>query len=196
MSITFLIQSNSINLERYTIKDVPGSSGRLDVIARCVINAVTNRINPERNIKIIFFNKYKNLVFDSDNLDLGKFPKNELRLSDLIVKILKDSNNSKTIDSNVIGEYKGSKMLDYIKNFIKKNEQIFVLRENGKNIKKLISEINNDQNITFIIGNQSEDLINSEEFQRLNLPEISLGSRSYLASQVIRLIKILLLSNK
>ena len=49
------------------------------------------------------------------------------------------------------------------------------------------------QKIVFIIGAQEDYCINSEELLKLNLPNFSLGSQSYLASSIIRLIKLYLL---
>ncbi|TFF63532.1 MAG: tRNA (pseudouridine(54)-N(1))-methyltransferase TrmY, partial [Promethearchaeota archaeon] len=38
--LIFFIKSESVNLKNYTIKDIPGSSGRLDVISRCLLSGL------------------------------------------------------------------------------------------------------------------------------------------------------------
>ncbi|MHA1487281.1 MAG: hypothetical protein ACTSSC_08925, partial [Promethearchaeota archaeon] len=67
MNLIFFIKSATVDIGRYTIKDIPGSSGRLDVISRCVLSALTISTNLEENIQIwVFLDKYGTFVFDSD----------------------------------------------------------------------------------------------------------------------------------
>jgi len=88
-------------------------------------------------------------------------------------------------------------MIQYIKTLKQTNEHsIFVLKEATAKPQTFIDslkKITEQKNLVFVIGNQSEDFINSDTFLRLNLMELSLGSQSYLASSVIRLIKLILL---
>ena len=44
-------------------------------------------------------------------------------------------------------------------------------------------------NLLFIIGDQSGDLLDNLELKELKLANLSFGNRSYLASSIIRLIK-------
>jgi len=52
MSIVFFIKSASVDLSKYTIKDLPGSSGRLDVTVRCILAALLNNVGFEKDIQI------------------------------------------------------------------------------------------------------------------------------------------------
>ncbi|MFW9896782.1 MAG: hypothetical protein ACFFD7_13335, partial [Candidatus Thorarchaeota archaeon] len=85
MNLYFFIRSQTINLDNYTIRDIPGSSGRLDVISRCILAALLGKEGFERNIGIwVFLDNYGTYIFNS-NLNYEIFPKNELLLTDHFV---------------------------------------------------------------------------------------------------------------
>ena len=89
MILTFLIKSSTVSLTNYTIKDIPGSSGRLDVISRCILAALLNKDSFDLRINIwVFLDNYGTLVFDPHAFDYNTFPKNELRFSDCLVDLL------------------------------------------------------------------------------------------------------------
>ncbi len=48
MNLIFFIKSATVDLKNYTIKDIPGSSGRLDVISRCILAAILSNNNFEK----------------------------------------------------------------------------------------------------------------------------------------------------
>jgi tRNA pseudouridine-54 N-methylase len=80
-------------------------------------------------------------------------------------------------------------IFDAIKNFIEKKYKIYVLNEKGIDFKKVFKELSSKDNLLFILGDQSGDLLRNNELKKLNLINVSLGNRSYLASSTIRLIK-------
>jgi len=86
-------------------------------------------------------------------------------------------------------KYSKLDVFDAIKNFVEKKYKIFALNENGMDFKEVFEELNSKDNLLFILGDQSGDLLNNKELKKLNLINLSLGSRSYLASSTIRLIK-------
>ncbi|MFO7795271.1 MAG: hypothetical protein ACQERB_02755 [Promethearchaeati archaeon] len=193
--IIFLIKSDTVNLNNYTIKDIPGSSGRLDVIARCILSALLNEKGFDINYKIwIFFKRYGALKFDPLDLNYEDFPKNELLLSEYIVKLLKTTDTAAVIKeynplSPILVE--NISLIEFLKQRKKENRNnIFVLRESGRKFLDVFSPQSLKKEVYIIIGSQTEDFINSEAFLNLNFPEVSLGVKSYLASQVIRLIKL------
>ena len=57
-----------------------------------------------------------------------------------------------------------------------------------------LSSIKEKEKIVFIIGSQEDEYLNSNEILALQIPTISLGSQSYLASSVIRLLKLYILA--
>jgi len=193
--IIFVIKSDTVNLDNYTIKDVPGSSGRLDVISRCILSALLNNNKFDLNCKIwVFLKGYNTLKFDPSDLIYSKFPKNELLLADYIVKLLQLKNNDPNDERGnplISSLTENITIMEYLKRIKKTNkDNIFVLKEEGKDFFNGISQGSNQNKLYFIIGNQCEDFINSKEFLQFNFSEVSLGKTSYLASQVVRLIKL------
>ncbi len=193
MNLIFFVKSATVNISRYTIKDIPGSSGRLDVISRCILSAIINGNDLEENIQIwIFLDKYGTFVFDSDLFNNESFPKNEILLTDFFVEFIKKTKKGEKYPETPLDSIKYSKLdiFDAIKNFVEKKYKVYTLDENGMDYKEVFEELNSKDNLLFILGDQSGDLLNNKELKKLNLVNISLGKkRSYLASSTIRLIK-------
>jgi len=193
MNTVFFIKSASTDLENYTIKDIPGSSGRFDVISRCILSALLSNGGFERNFQIwTFLEKYGTFIFDSNSLDYNLFPENEILLTENFVNLIKKTqriNEEKSNPLNLI-EYSDINIFDAIKQKIKDGFSIYILNENGEDFFKFKKEILSKNNVVFVIGSQSGEIIDSYELRELNLPNLSLGHKSYLASSVIRLIKL------
>jgi len=191
MTLIFFIKSITVDIRNYYIKDIQGTSGRLDVVSRCVLSAITNDNQLEKNIQIwAFLDKYGTFVFDSNTFNNDTFPKNEILLTDYFVDFIKKGNKKYTV--NPLDSIKCSNLdiFEAIKKFIKKKYQIFVLNEKGMGFSKIFMDISPKRNLLFIVGDQSGELINSKELKELNLTNLSLGNQSYLASSTIRLIKL------
>ncbi len=191
MTLIFFIKSTTVNISNYYIKDIQGTSGRLDVISRCVLAALTNDNKLEINIQIwAFLDKYGTFIFDSNTFNNDTFPKNEILLTDYFVDFIKKGNKKYTV--NPLDSIKCSNLdiFEAIKKYIKKKFQIFVLNESGMGFSKIFMDKDSKRNMLFIVGDQSGELINSKELKELNLTNISLGNQSYLASSTIRLIKL------
>lgn len=192
MNLVFFINSRTVDTNKYTIKDIPGSSGRLDVISRCILSALTNGNDLEKNVQIwIFLEKYGTFVFDSDLFTNECFPKNELLLTDFFVEFIKKTKKREKYPETPLDSIKYSKLdiFGAIKNFVEKKYKVFALNEKGMDFKEVFEELNSKDNLLFILGDQSGDLLNNKELKKLNLTNLSLGNRSYLASSTIRLIK-------
>ncbi len=193
MNLIFFIKSGTVEISKYTIKDIPGSSGRLDVISRCILSALTISTDLEENIQIwVFLDKYGTFVFDSDLFNDESFPKNEILLTDFFVEFIKKTKKGEKYPETPLDSIKYSELeiFDAIKNFVEKKYKIFALNENGMDFKEVFEELNSKDNLLFVLGDQSGDLLNNKELKKLNLINVSLGKRSYLASSTIKLIKI------
>ena len=191
MTLIFFIKSSTVDISNYYIKDIQGTSGRLDVISRCVLSALTSDNKLEKNIQIwAFLDKYGTFVFDSNSFNNDTFPKNEILLTDYFVDFIKKGDKKYTV--NPLDSIKCSNLdiFEAIKKFIKKKYQIFVLNESGVGFSKIFMDMSPKRNLLFIVGDQSGELINSKELMELKLTNLSLGNRSYLASSTIRLIKL------
>jgi len=192
MNLIYFIESATVDISKYTIKDIPGSSGRLDVISRCVLSALTLNNKLEKGVQIwIFLAKYGTFIFDSDLFNDELFPKNEILLTDFFVDFIKKKKKHESYLENPLNSIKCSDLgiFDAIKNYTKKNYKVYLLNENGIDFKKVFKELSSKDNLLFILGDQTGDLLNYKELKELNLTNLSLGNRSYLASSTIRLIK-------
>ncbi|NHJ19939.1 MAG: hypothetical protein EAX91_03260 [Candidatus Lokiarchaeota archaeon] len=192
MSIIYFLKSATVNISKYNIKDIPGSSGRLDVISRCVLSAILNEKEIEKDIQIwIFLDNYGTYIFDSNYLNNETFPKNEILLTDSFVGLIKNKtkteNHPKTLESVIYSE---KSIFDAIRDFTKRNYKIYVLNESGNDYRKEFRKLKSKDNLLFLIGDQSGDFLIDNELKKMNLTNLSLGHRSYLASSTIRLIKI------
>ena len=192
MKFIFLIKSETVDIEKYTIKDLPGASGRLDVIIRCILSAILSYDSFEKNTQVwIFLDKYGTFLFDSEILDYETFPKNELKLADFFVELIR---NKTTLDSIPDNPLLSVKIIDIdffgvVENFINDDYKIHIMDENGEDFFNNLENFRSDKNV-YIIGNQTGDFLNSKEILELNLPRISLGTQAYLGSSIIRLIKL------
>ncbi len=193
MNLIFFIKSGTVNLDNYTIKDIPGSSGRLDVISRCVLAAIISTGDFEKKIQIwVFLDNYGTFIFNPELLDYRNFPKTELMLTDHFVTFLLKSNLGEEPNHNPLNSIITSNMsiIEAIKKFQKTNYSIFALKEVGNDFFKVKSKIQEKREILFIIGSQEDEFLNSKELLALKIPTISIGNQSYLASSVIRLLKL------
>ena len=198
MNIIFFIKSASVDISNYTIKDIPGTTGRFDVILRCVLAALLDDNEFEKNIQIwIFLDKYGTFVFDSELMDYDNFPKNQLLLSKCFVHLIRKDNSKFDLNENPLRSIKRSKLslVEALNQYKELGYAMFVLEEKGDDFFKHVANIRLKKNVIFVIGNQSGEFLNSEDLLRLQVPVLSLGTRSYLASSIIRLIKIMLLKS-
>jgi len=193
MEVLFFIKSCSVDITNYTIKDIPGSSGRLDVISRCILAALLNQKGFNKNIQIwVFLEKYGTFVFDPKSLDKVVFPKNEILLTEYFVDLIQNRTGQLKYSKNPLKtiKYINRDIFNTLNAYKKQKYMIYVLDESGKDFFKYIKEISSQEHIIFVIGSQTGEILKSKELIELNLPNLSLGTQSYLASSVIRLIRL------
>ncbi|MBD3341840.1 MAG: hypothetical protein GF353_22235 [Candidatus Lokiarchaeota archaeon] len=199
MTLYFFLYSSTVDLGRYTIKDLPGSSGRLDVIVRCILSALYKNGEFEKNVQIwVFLENYGTYIFDTESLEIVSTPRNELLFTDFFVKRIKDIRGKKESDTLSLKGMKQSSMdiFDALNYFKEKNYEIFVLSEKGRDFISVLKELRRFSNYIFLIGDQTGKIISSNRIKEMNLPNLSLSEISYLASSVIRLIKLYLQFSK
>ena len=197
MTIIFFIKSSTIDISKYTIRDIPGSSGRLDVISRCVLAAILGKDNFEKDIQIhLFLDRYGTFIFEPENLDFDIFPKNEILFTDYFVDLLQNSYIRKKKRLNPLSLVRTSKMnmIEAIRYFQNLNYNIFILKEGGSDFLNLRKTIQKIDNLLFIVGSQEDGFLDSKKLLELKIPMISIGNQSYLASSVIRLLKLCMLA--
>ncbi len=197
MNLVFFIKSATVDVDNYTIKDIPGSSGRLDVISRCILSAILGEDSFEKSVQIwVFLDRYGTFIFNPKFLDYEDFPKNELLFSDYFVDFLQTYSADEEHHLNLLNSIKVSKMsiLEAIRHFKTLNYNLYILCEQGQDFFKFLGSIQEKENIVFIVGSQEDEYFNSKELLALKIPAISIGNQSYLASSVIRLLKLYILA--
>ena len=188
--IVFFIKSETINLDNYTIKNPIASTGRLDVISRCILAALLNNFKLEKDFEFwAFLDNYGTYIFKSELFQEEDFPISELKFMDDFVKIIKDQKNEKSsknpLDYIIISDID---IMDAIENLKKEGFSTFILHESGKHISPDL--LNQNDKFLFILGNQTGEFLDSEKLINTKIPRVSLGTtQSYLASSVIKLIK-------
>ena len=195
MTTCFFIKSSTIDVSKYTIKDLVGSTGRLDVVVRCILAALLTENKFEKDVQIwTFLDNYGTYIFDSEQLEYSSFPKNELLLADWFKKLIegKDLENVENPLSSVKKSEK--EIIEAIKDRIKSGYEAYTLSESGQDFFSCIEVIKTKNKLLFVVGNQTGDFIASDILLDLNLPSLSFGAGSYLASSIIRLIKLYLLT--
>jgi tRNA (pseudouridine54-N1)-methyltransferase len=195
MTIIFFIKSNTVNINKYTIKDIPGSSGRLDVISRCILATLLEGDSFDINSQIwVFLDNYGTFIFSPDYFNYDEFPKNEILFTDYFVKFLQENNNVNH-SLNPLDTIKKSNMgiLEAIKHFKRLKYNLYILQEQGTDLLAILNRIKEKEYLLFILGSQVDDFLNLEELVELKIPTLSFGNQSYLASSVIRLLKLYIL---
>ena len=191
MNLIFFIQSKTVNLDKFTIKDLPGSSGRFDVICRSILAALGDIIIPDVFIQVwVFLPRYGTFIFDDRELNLATFPKNELLLAKKFKDFIYHTDQELKIEKNSLT------IFEAINKFIENSNEVILLSESGQKFNNFIMDIREINSLLCIIGDQTGELINSNELKELNLPKVSFGKKSYLASSVIRLVKIALINSR
>ncbi|MFX1379052.1 MAG: hypothetical protein ACFFA4_08140 [Promethearchaeota archaeon] len=192
MAIIFFIKSKTVNVDNYNIKDIPSSSGRLDVISRCILAALKKNNNFDENTQIwVFLDRYGTFIFSFENLNYANFPKNEILLTDYFASFIQKNLNIKQPFNPLNSLKKSNKgIIEAIMYFKKINYNIYILQEKGEDFFLLFNNIHEKENVVFILGSQEDEFLNSEELLTLKIPRLSFGNQSYLASSIIRLVKL------
>ena len=195
MTTCFFIKSSTVDVSKYTIKDLVGSTGRLDVIVRCILAVLLKENEFEKDVQIwTFLDNYGTYIFDSEQLDYSRFPKSELLLADWFKKLLEEG-DLENVENPLNSVRRTEKqIIEAITDFITLDYEAFTLSESGQDFFNYLKEMHTVSNLLFVVGNQSGDFIASKELLDLNLPSLSFGTGSYLASSIIRLIKFNLLT--
>jgi tRNA pseudouridine-54 N-methylase len=149
----------------------------------------------EKDVQIwTFLDNYGTFIFDSEQLDYSSFPKNELLLADWFKKLI-EGNNLENVKNPLNSVKRTEKeIIEAINDFKKLGYEVYTLSENGQDFFNCVEDIQTKNKLLFIVGNQTGDFIASDVLLDLKLPSLSFGSGSYLASSIIRLIKLYLLT--
>ncbi|MHA1271168.1 MAG: hypothetical protein ACTSPY_15345 [Candidatus Helarchaeota archaeon] len=184
----------------FLLQDIPGTTGRLDVIVRCLITLTSL---PKRISENIIFTTILNGLPDPPKM--FKFIikylqpiKNEISGALLFKKIIEKSMRLRTENEIMNGIFfQRINMINYLQSKLDMDECILFLSENGAPINRFIDDltkINNLTNFNLIIGDQSGfSNITFNFLQKFSTGIKLRGNKSYLSSQCILFIIIELL---
>ncbi len=196
MKIVFLIKSNTVDIKNFNLKNIPGSSGRLDVIARCILSALVENDKFDENAEIwVFLDRYGAFNFNPSELNFETFPKNEILLSQYLFESIQKIQPEQSKFSIPISYVKcvDTNIFEVLEQLLEDKFELFILSEDGIDLQQYIRSTQyTDPQYAFIVGSQTGDFIDSEKLSELNLQRLSLGKVSYLASSVIRLTKLII----
>jgi tRNA (pseudouridine54-N1)-methyltransferase len=176
----------------FLLKDIPGTTGRLDVVIRSLIAAFSF---PKKVINNLIFTII--LLGLPDPPKLFKFhgkefqsPKNEidgaLFFKDLIKKSMRIEKETNILDSV---DFLRMKLKDYIDNKLQNGELVFYLIQNGNPIDFLLDKIESNKRsyINILIGDQLGFKAETLNYLREKCHGLKLrGNRVYLSSQCIK----------
>jgi tRNA (pseudouridine54-N1)-methyltransferase len=187
----FFLRSDTVNLKNYTIKDIPGSSGRLDVISRNILAALLKQGEFSQNTQIwVFLEGYGTYIFDVDKLDYERFPKSEIFLTDQFVDLI-ENHNKKVVGLEGV-KCVQKDIFTALDELNLKGFEFYVLKEQGEDLSNYLKNHKISEQALFLIGNQQGGFVESPRLEKYNFISLSLGPISYLGSSTLRLVKILI----
>ncbi|MFP4232751.1 MAG: tRNA (pseudouridine(54)-N(1))-methyltransferase TrmY [Candidatus Aenigmatarchaeota archaeon] len=173
----------------FTLKDLPGSGGRMDLNARCVISALWLSRDLRRDSRIVFSLNGPDdspLAMAFDGKDLERVTPDERNIGIWIKKALKRKEEVgedwKEVHSGIYLSKKSFQ--DLMRD--RKDRNLYVLHESGEDIRS--SEIKEDP--VFVLGDHIGLPKKEEGFvERFSADKISLGPESYFSTQSIVLVQ-------
>lgn len=177
--------THGVTTNKFLIRDLPGTSGRLDVIFRCILATFSfgfhNRVfhtvlnGPPDPPKSVEFNGNR----------LKELPQDEIGMA-LLFQTLLDPLTKRTVE----GIHLAKNSFLQIATELSQEGEVFLLQEKSMPFHKYLNELKKTQSkmnsVSFVLSdyldlNQQEE----EDLNQLGVKRISLGSQSYLASHCI-----------
>ncbi|MHA2314936.1 MAG: hypothetical protein ACXACF_06565 [Candidatus Hermodarchaeia archaeon] len=192
MQITILLDAPRTRTDNdFLIRDVPGTSGRLDVVCRILIAAYRTTPIFTSCIQvnaILGGPSHPPLLLRIEDVNSDEFPESELSCA-LIVKGLLHNYRTKKIErSRQWPQFSiMSKSFDEtLKEVTRSTSQLIYLVEKGQPLDQVNIDFN--QPITLILGDDQGLHVEHEKLvYQYPVQEVSIGTRSLLGSQVISL---------
>lgn len=181
----FYVKSNAKTSPSINLKDLPGSAGRLDIIARCINAAFWLSYGIRKNVvfhTILHGEPNPPIYIRFEGEKLKKVSPDERSIAIFIGKALKKFDESKEIESTP-GIFVSRKSFQELLEE-NKDKNFYLLDENGKDVGKL-----KIKNPFFILGDNMDLLPEEKELlARYDAIPVSLGKISYLSSHCIAIL--------
>ena len=193
MQITILLDAPRTRTdEAFLIRDVPGTSGRLDVVCRILIAAyrTTSIFTSCIQVNAILGGPpHPPLLLRIDDVTSGEFPESELSCALIIKDLLHNYRTTKAEYSRQWPQFSimAKSFDDILKEAASASSQLLYLVEKGKPLDQV--KIDFDKPITLILGDDQGLHAEHEKLvYQYPVQEVSIGTRSLLGSQVISLV--------
>jgi len=185
--IHFLVKSTrGITSNKFSIKDLAGTSGRLDIICRCLLATVSF------GYQNIFFHTVlygppsppKSIEFIGNIIK--PLPSDEIRVAKLFQTLLNPQNTAQ-----IKGIIVRNKSFAQIASELAQDGQLLLLQEKGLQLWEQLSKLDEpqfeNQSLSFVLGDHVDLTSQEIEFliEQLRAIPVSLGTQSYLASHCI-----------
>lgn len=146
----FLIIGNKATTSPFTLKNIPGA-GRMDILCRCISQAIFLSHSIRKSLEVYLLllgdpDPPRSIKIQSDQL--RRMSPDERSIAGLIRKTLKFKPGKEWIETNS-GIFTAKKDLKELLKELSNSYQIYYMREDGKNLKKLTHKMKNP---LFVLG--------------------------------------------
>lgn len=193
---TFIIKANKAKTSPdFKLSDLPGTSGRIDVLCRFLNSAFLLSHGLRKNVRVWLLlygppNPPKAIRFEGPQLKVRLNP-DERSTAKLIMKALKAGEGLKEPGKEVEvypGLYVSNRTFEDVIRLTLKNSTLYYLHKEGKPIEKASF----GSNVAFVLGDHEGLSREDETFLAGIAEKVSVGKKSYLASHVVAYVNIFL----
>ncbi|AFL94303.1 hypothetical protein CL1_0088 [Thermococcus cleftensis] len=193
---TFIIKANEAHTRAdFKLSDLPGTSGRIDVLCRFLNSAFLLSHGFRKNVRVWLLlygppNPPKAIRFEGPKLRVRLNP-DERSTAKLIMRALKAGEGLREPGKEVEvypGLYVSNRTFEDVVRLTLKGSALYYLHEEGRPV----SEVSFPPNVAFVLGDHRGLSGEDEAFLNGIAERVSVGRKSYLASHVVAYVNIFL----
>ncbi|MEM3586081.1 MAG: 16S rRNA (uracil(1498)-N(3))-methyltransferase [Candidatus Jordarchaeaceae archaeon] len=190
MKRVFILKASTVHTNgKFTIKDLPGTSGRIDLVCRCILSALL--LSNTHRVDTIFYAVLEGpprppLIIEVDGEKIEKMPRDELQLGLTLKEILCGGEESFLPGFRLI-----NKAFKELVEEQRNKSEMYYLHQSGNSIKEKLDKFKKTEKhqLTFLLGDHigfnQKDI---EYFKENDIKPLSLGPKEYLGSHCIFLV--------
>ena len=194
---TFIVKANKAHTSAdFSLKDLPGTSGRIDLLCRVLNSAFLLSHGFRKNVRVWLSlygppNPPKAIRFEGQEIRPKTLNPDELSTAKLIIKALRAGEDLREPSKELMvlpGIYVSNMTFEDIVRKTLRSSSLYYLHEEGTPIEK----VSFSQNVAFVLGDHEGLRKEDEAFLRGIAKKVSVGRKSYLASHVVAYVNIFL----